>query len=65
MNTHVVFSNQDPTLNQTQDNNNTNQGFFTTYSGDSPTNILQDQKNISDLSCYIQSSWSMHNKKES
>ena len=42
--THVVFSNQDPTLNQTQDNINADQGFFTTHSGDSPVNILQDQK---------------------
>ena len=47
MNTHVVFSNQDPTLNQTQDNINTNHGFFTTHTGDSPINILQDQKKLS------------------
>jgi hypothetical protein len=44
MDTHAVFSEQDPTLNQTLDNQDNNASFFTTNSGNCSRNVVHDER---------------------
>jgi len=43
---HVVFSNLDSSLDQSEDNIPDSFGFFTTNSGDLPPNIFQDKNRL-------------------
>ena len=43
MDTHAVFSEQDPTLNQTLHNQDNNAAFFTKNSGGCPRNVVHDE----------------------